>query len=78
MTSVTMAFLYQTNKTIDYNLKSPSILLLYKDRQEEQTGTVHEEQLQQCKGDDTTLALANLEGNYQGNLETSLLQNKSF
>ena len=35
----------------------PSGLLLYKDHQEEQTGTVHEEQLQQCKGDDTRLAL---------------------
>ena len=59
-------------------LKSPSKLLLYKDRQEEQTGTVHEEQLQQCKGDDTALALASHEGNYQGNLELSLLQNKKF
>ena len=54
----------------------PSGLLLYKDHQEEQTGTVHEEQLQQCKGDDTRLALTNHEGNYQGNLEPSLLQNK--
>ena len=58
---------------------SPSGLLLYKDHQEEQTGTVHEEQLQQCKGDDTRLALTNHEGNYQGNLGPSLLQkNKVF
>lgn len=66
----------QSSMEIEVFLQSPSVLLRYKDHQEEQTGTIHEDQLQQYKDDDTRLALTHHEGSCLENLAPSLLLKK--